>query len=66
MRYKTLGELRDAYARGDVTVPLMIDNDTTGVMNPDEGDQEWQLFEMHPAELIEQALDLLAIPHEEV
>jgi hypothetical protein len=66
VRYKDLGELRDAYARGDVTEPLMIDNDMTSVMNPDENDPEWQLFEMHPAELAEQALDLLGIPHEDV
>lgn len=64
------------------TVPLIIDNDGTYVYyraggddsngddiytedDPDYDDSE-KVFEMHPADLLLQALDLLGIPHEGV
>jgi hypothetical protein len=56
-----LQELAAAYQAGTVTAPLMLDNDQTTVY---QGDDE--VFEMHPADLIEQALTLLGIPWEHV
>lgn len=61
MRYATLAELRAAYASGEVTAPLAIDNDQTTVYTDDE-----KVFEAHPEQLLEDALDLLGIPHEGV
>jgi len=58
--YRTLGELREALAAGTVKGPLLIDNDAAYTLAGD-GD-----FEMHPADLLVQALDLLGIPHEHV
>jgi hypothetical protein len=54
-----------ARAAGDEPPTLMIDNDDTHVYDPEEEDGP-PIFEMHPAELLEQALDLLGIPHEGV
>lgn len=59
----TLSELVQAYKDGTITLPLMIDNDDVHVW--DMREQE-PMFEMHPSELLEQALDLLGIPHEPV
>lgn len=67
-KYKTLRELQTAYQRGKLTESLMLDNDTTSVYvqtGPDEDDYE-AAFEMHPDDLLGQALDLLGIPHEHV
>lgn len=60
-RAATLQELVAAYQTGAVTEPLMLDNDSTSVC---QGDDE--VFEMHPNDLIEQALTLLGIPWEHV
>jgi len=60
-KYKTLAELRDAYASGKVTDPLMLDNDDTFVYQGDE-----EVYQSHPAQLLEDALDLLGVPHEHV
>lgn len=60
-KYKTLAELQRAYDRGDVTEPLMLDNDDT---NAYEGDEK--VFSAHPDQVLEDALDLLGIPHEHV
>lgn len=57
MQYNDLAELRDGYAKGEVTAPLVLDDETTDVCSG--GDL---LFAMHPAELLEQALRLLGIP----
>lgn len=59
--YDTLRQLADAIKAGEVTGPLMIDNDVTGLYQDDV-----KVFEMHPDDLLEQALDLLGIPHEHV
>ena len=61
--YDTVGQLREAYQRGEISDPLMIDNDSTFVYQ-ESGDSD--VFEMHPHDLLEQALDLLGIPHEHV
>jgi hypothetical protein len=63
MKYSNLEALAAAYKSGELPQdrPLMLDNDTVSVWN--EGDS---VFEMHPAELQEQVLDLLGIPHEPV
>jgi hypothetical protein len=68
----TLEELRQAYMDGKIHTPLMIDNDSTSVW-PDDDAREGQggipaerEFEMHPEELLEQALNLLGIPWEHV
>lgn len=54
MRYETLAELRAAYKEGQVSAPLTIDNDDTHAYSGGGC-----VFRMHPAELLEQALDLL-------
>lgn len=61
MRYDTVEQLRDAYRDGEIHGPLMIDNDDTSVYSGGE-----QVFEMHPEDLLEQALNLLGIPNEHV
>jgi hypothetical protein len=60
--YDTLEQLRNAYAQHAVTTPLMIDNDNVSVYDANDG----HAFEMHPADLLLQALDLLGIPYEYV
>lgn len=64
--YKTLADLRDAYAREEITAPLVIDHgDDMKVLLHDE---EWidvtEIFRMDPCDLLMQALDLLGIPSE--
>lgn len=61
MKYDTLKQLADAYLAGDVKALLMLDNDATAVY-----DEEERVFEMHPADVLDQALSLLGIPHESV
>ena len=56
-----LQELRDAYAAGELPEPLMLDNDDTSVYRGDE-----KVFSAHPDQVLEDALDLLGIPHEHV
>lgn len=60
-----LTDLIDAYKSGRLTTPLMIDNDTASVYDPDD-DYALPVFEMHPAILLESLLDILGIPHEHV
>jgi hypothetical protein len=63
MKYDTLKQFHDAVKAGQESgAVLWIDNDTTDAINEDEE----ELFSMHPADLLEQALDLLGIPHEHV
>jgi len=76
--YKTLKALIAAYKAGEIknangTVPdLMIDNDITDVcvdtVYDEYGDVEdsVNVFVMHPADLLEDALKLLGIPYEDV
>lgn len=59
----TLSELRDAYVAGRLTDPLWIDNDETFAY---QDDGEVEVFSMHPAQLLEECLDLLGIPHQGV
>lgn len=71
MRYTTLEQLRDAYVSGGLdreTSVLWIDNDVTSVQCPVAGstDDYETIFEMHPDDLLEQALDLLGIPRDHV
>lgn len=58
---KNLNDLKSAYDSGRVVGPLMIDNDDIFVYPDDEA-----VFRMDPETLLEQALDLLGIPHEHV
>lgn len=60
MKIETLQELHDLFHTGQLgqyTV-LVVDNDSTSVW--EEGEC---IFEMHPADLLTQALDLLEIPN---
>ena len=73
MKYQTLAELREAYRfpEGGRPGPLMIDNDSTVATAPTgefiAGDAVYAgVFEMHPAQLLEEALRLLGIPFEGV
>lgn len=61
MRYTSLEELTDAYARGDIIAPMMLDNDWMGVYQNGE-----TVFELHPEEFRERVLELLGIPWERV
>jgi hypothetical protein len=60
-RYETLTELRSAYASGEVTAPLMIDNDATYVYQGGES-----VWDADPHDLLYEALRLLGIPWEHV
>jgi hypothetical protein len=62
VKINTLKGLQVAYVNGALSrdEPLTVDNDSTYVYT-DNGVE----FEMHPADLLEQALDLLGIPHQE-
>jgi len=65
VKYDTLKQLKDAFDSGALTtdedgpVALVLDNDATGVYVGEE-----HVFEMHPADVLDQALSLLGIPHE--
>lgn len=61
VRYETLAALRDAYAAGQVTEPMMLDNDQVTVYQGGE-----KVFDSHPDTVLEAALDLLGISHEHV
>ena len=60
MKYSSVHELRQAYARGEITTPLMIDNDSIS------GFDDSGTFEMHPSQFLEELLDDLLIPWEHV
>jgi len=66
--YETLRDLQAAYKSGAITDPLMLDNDSASVYVQTGSDMENYegVFEMHPDDVMEQALDLLGIPHEHV
>lgn len=66
MTYQTLGELYGAYQAGAISRDwkLSLDNDSCIVY--DDTDSVEPLFEMHPHDVMTQALDLLQIPHESV
>jgi hypothetical protein len=61
MKYKTLESLQNAIKSGELKLGeydrLTIDNDSTYLYVNDE-----KVFEMHPAILLEKALELLSIP----
>ena len=57
----TLLELVLLYQSGELTAPLVVDNDEIYVYTPD-GKQ----FSMYPEEFIVAALTLLGVPHENV
>ena len=62
MKYDTLRQLKDAYDSGQLSrAVLILDNDSTGVY---DRVSEERVFEMHPSDLIIQALDLLSIPYD--
>jgi hypothetical protein len=66
MKYATLAELREAYRFPEGNgrpEPLSIDNDSAAAWDEDG---EVKVFEMHPAQLMEEALALLGIPFEHV
>lgn len=57
MKYRNLAELAAAFGKGELDgCILMLDNDTVSVKG----------FEMHPEDVLDQALTLLGIPHEHV
>lgn len=57
----TLTELREAYAAGTLTDPMMMDNDEVYVYQDDR-----QVYSEDPGVLLHEALTLLGIPHEKV
>lgn len=63
MEYDTVSQLRDAYAAGRLTEPLVIGNGVAQVYGHDGGSHA-PVFQMHPADLLDQALSVLGIPHE--
>lgn len=60
MAYKNLQELRDGCQRGDRIGPLVIGTDTANVWESKRGQS---VASLPVAGLLEQALDLLGIPH---
>ena len=62
----TLAELRDAYARGEITQPMWLDANDATVDIPD--DEDWitatRVFHADPHQLLLEALTLLGIPWE--
>jgi hypothetical protein len=64
MKYRTLADLINAYHSGELSHradKLTIDNDSVYVY-----DGYNETFEMHPHDLLRQALDLLQVPWEDV
>lgn len=57
--YETLQDLVAAVRSGEITGTLTIDNDETFMYSGDQC-----VFRMAPDELLEQALDMLSVPHE--
>ncbi len=60
--YKNLKELKSAYDSGKLSRklnPVLIDNDCADV----DDDQNGIMFHMLPDLLLEEALDILGIPH---
>lgn len=71
--YKTLKELKDAYASGAIPSDayLVLDNDTASVYIPKGPEDDPYadsecVFEMHPETILVRALDLLSIPWDHV
>jgi hypothetical protein len=66
LQYETLAELQQGYKSGEKLDPITLDNDQTTVYTSDADDDEDSecVFELHPDQLLEQALDLLGIPHQ--
>lgn len=69
--YSTLEDLHVAYKTGKVprTEPLTLDDDVAFVYVGDEdgdGDNAECVFRMHPDLILQEALDLLDIPHDHV
>jgi hypothetical protein len=63
MRFNTLREVADAYKSGELTDEdiLRLDNDRTGLYTG-----AGKVFDMHPSELLEEALDLLGVRYDYV
>ena len=61
MPYQDLAEVQRAYASGELTAPLMLDNDDASLY---QGDDE--VYDTDPRQLLEDALDLLGIKWEHV
>lgn len=70
MPYKTLAELVDAYKTGRIARhdPLWLDNDRASVYVSDADGEATgpPVFTMHPGQILEEALNLLGVPHEGV
>lgn len=67
----TLAELVQAYKTDPHLQPMSIDNDCVYVIRVNEQtDPDWlhaeTIYDQHPEDLLEQALDLLGIPHEHI
>lgn len=60
-KYKTLKALMES--PDHLSSTAYLDNDTTGIYDNETG--EVRLLELHPRVLLEQALELLNINHEE-
>lgn len=64
-RYNSLAELYGAFQSGQLRRTkgyfLLLDNDSASMW-----DGQGEIFEMHPEELLRQALDMLGIPWETV
>jgi hypothetical protein len=67
--YATLADIHTAIHQGE-PITLMIDNDSVSAVSDEYADvpgpTPLDTFEIHPEQLLEDALDLLGIPHEHV
>jgi hypothetical protein len=61
----TLAELQEAFANDRIHEPVMIDNDCVTAYDSDD-DNGSPVFDMHPTEVLDEALTQLGIPHDHV
>lgn len=68
LKYQTLRALKEAYESGELDRNegmLWLDNDTAFVYTGD-GNDSVNVYSSHPEMILNEALDLLGIPHEHV
>lgn len=67
-KYSNLAEIIEAFKRGELTQPMMLDNDCTLFYSTDEnGEANERVWDGGtPSELLGEALTLLGVPWEHV
>lgn len=68
-QYTDAGQLLLGYSSGQISAPLMLDNDSADVVIHDEDwtpGQTETVFSMHPVDMLRELLTLVGIPWESV